>query len=74
MFVFAFLIGAESEDFDNSVDSGITVGEFLEKIKNQDKKVIESKPLENTPMCVMCEFAMATLEKRILNNNTEVKT
>lgn len=59
------MIGADS------TDSGVTVGEFLEKIKN-DKMQLESKSVGNTPMCVMCEFAMATLEKKILTNNTEV--
>ena len=51
---------------------GITVGEFLETIK-QD---VPAKPKDiestNTPQCVMCEYAMSIIEKRILTNSTEV--
>ncbi len=51
---------------------GITVGEFLETIKQG----VPAKPKEiestNTPQCVMCEYAMSILEKRILTNSTEV--
>jgi len=51
---------------------GITVGEFLDKIKQDvpaEPKEIEST---NTPQCVMCEYAMSVLEKRLLTNSTEV--
>jgi hypothetical protein len=50
----------------------ITVGEFLDKIKQDvpaEAKQIEST---NTPQCVMCEYAMSILEKRLLTNSTEV--
>jgi saposin len=50
---------------------GITVGEFLDKIKQDvpaEAKQIEST---NTPQCVMCEYAMSILEKRLLTNSTE---
>jgi len=50
---------------------GITVGEFLDKIKQDvpaEPKQIKST---NTPQCVMCEYAMSILEKRLLTNSTE---
>jgi hypothetical protein len=51
---------------------GITVGEFLNKMKQE----VPAEPIQikstNTPMCVMCEYAMSILEKRLLTNSTEV--
>lgn len=54
---------------------GITVGEFLDKIKQDVPETkAETKQIEstNTPQCVMCEYAMSVLEKRLLTNSTEV--
>jgi saposin len=46
----------------------ITLGDFLNKIKTKPPRIEAPKP---GPTCVMCEFAMAELDKRILNNSTE---
>ena len=50
--------------------AGITVGDFLKKIKQEEPRKLAST---NTPMCVMCEYAMSTLEKRLITNSTEVR-
>ena len=70
---------------DSDDESGLTLGEFLQKMKSEDagqftvgqfvaqlKKHTPVKPLTNNPACVMCEFAMTALEKQLINNHTEV--
>lgn len=54
------------------VPKGITVGEFLNSIKQTPAEKSQKIASTNTPMCVMCEYAMSVLEKRLLTNSTEV--
>lgn len=54
------------------VPKGITVGEFLNSIKQNPAEKSQKIASTNTPMCVMCEYAMSVLEKRLLTNSTEV--
>lgn len=51
---------------------GITVGEFLDSIKQIPAEPSQKIASTNTPMCVMCEYAMSILEKRLITNSTEV--
>ncbi|KZS14611.1 Uncharacterized protein APZ42_019947 [Daphnia magna] len=53
------------------VPKGITVGEFLNSIKQTPAEKSQKIASTNTPMCVMCEYAMSVLEKRLLTNSTE---
>lgn len=78
--------------------SGTTLGEFVDRIKQQKaqlagslgdfegrikqgsvkKNKVWTSPStsvsanKNSPACVMCEFAMATLEKQFITNKTAV--
>lgn len=71
-FLFIF-ISIYSGSIVGEAPAGITVGQFLTKIKQDLPAEPRKVSSINTPMCVMCEYAMSILEKKLITNNTEVR-
>lgn len=53
--------------------SDITLGDFLVKLTKESevKLAVDENSVKPAATCVMCEYAMAQLDKKILNNKTE---